>query len=103
MFWSSDGRLGVPGVAKVMPHKRFRKITEYFHMFDNTLALAATDANHDRLFTVRPLLNMANSTFRTFYQPRRVISIDEAMVPFKGRSFLRQYMPVKPIKWGIKV
>ena len=25
--------------------------------------------------------------------------MDEAM----GRSFLRQYMPVKPIKWGIKV
>ena len=25
------------------------------------------------------------------------------MVPFKGRSILRQYMPVKPVKWGMKV
>ena len=30
------------------------------------------------------------------------MSIDEAMVKYKGRVF-RQYMPKKPIKWGIKV
>jgi len=31
------------------------------------------------------------------------MSIDEAMVKFKGRVFFRQYMPKKPTKWGIKV
>jgi len=31
------------------------------------------------------------------------MSIDEAMVKYKGRVFFRQYMPKKPIKWGIKV
>ena len=25
------------------------------------------------------------------------------MIRFKGRVFFRQYMPKKPIKWGIKV
>ena len=25
------------------------------------------------------------------------------MIPFKGRSNLRQYLPKKPTKWGIKV
>lgn len=31
------------------------------------------------------------------------MSIDEAMIRYKGRVFFRQYMPKKPIKWGIKV
>ena len=31
------------------------------------------------------------------------MSIDEAMIRYKGRLFFRQYMPKKPIKWGIKV
>ena len=31
------------------------------------------------------------------------VSIDEAMIPFKGRSALKQYLPLKPIKRGFKV
>ena len=31
------------------------------------------------------------------------MSVDEAMVTFKGRSTLKQYMPLKPVKRGIKV
>lgn len=30
-------------------------------------------------------------------------SVDEAMIKFKGRSSLKQYMPLKPIKRGYKV
>ena len=33
----------------------------------------------------------------------RGISVDEAMIPFKSRSSLKQYLPLKPIKRGIKV
>ena len=31
------------------------------------------------------------------------MSVDEAMIKFQGRSSLKQYMPMKPIKRGIKV
>jgi len=30
-------------------------------------------------------------------------AVDEAMIPFKGRSSLKQYMPMKPVKRGFKV
>jgi len=30
-------------------------------------------------------------------------SIDESMVKFKGRSVLKQYSPLKPMKRGVKV
>ncbi|RXN16689.1 piggyBac transposable element-derived 2-like protein [Labeo rohita] len=31
------------------------------------------------------------------------LSIDEQMVPFKGRNRLKQYLPKKPKKWGYKL
>ncbi len=31
-----------------------------------------------------------------------MFSIDEAMIGFKGRSYMKQYMPGKPTKWGLK-
>lgn len=39
----------------------------------------------------------------TNYNPSVNISIDEAMIAFKGRASIKQYMPKKPIKRGIKV
>ena len=46
---------------------------------------------------------MCQHTFLEQYIPGKKVSIDEAMVKYKGRVFFRQYMPKKPIKWGIKV
>ena len=37
------------------------------------------------------------------YDPNQENSVDEAMVGFKGRSTLKQYMPMKPTKRGFKV
>lgn len=98
MYWSTDERLGVPGVKNVMPLKRFKKLEQYLHVVDNN-----TDDGTDRLYKIRPLLDMANRSFLQSYKPRKEIAIDEAMVPFKGRSTLRQYLPAKPTKWGMKV
>ena len=37
------------------------------------------------------------------YKPHRGNAIDEAMIKYKGRSALKQYLPMKPIKRGFKV
>ena len=37
------------------------------------------------------------------YWPNRENSIDEAMIPFEGRSSLKQYVSLKPVKQGFKV
>ena len=41
--------------------------------------------------------------FAGVYQPHKGVAVDEAMIKFQGRSSLKQYMPMKPIKRGIKV
>ena len=37
------------------------------------------------------------------YNPTQNVAVDEAMIKFQGRSSLKQYMPMKLIKRGIKV
>ena len=39
----------------------------------------------------------------TVYNPHKEVSIDEAMIPFKGHSSMKQYIPNKPVKRGFKV
>ena len=84
MYWSSDDRLGVPGINKVMPLKKFKKLSEYVHLCDNDNLPDPADVNRDRLFKVRKLIDMANETFLAKYKPAKEISIDEAMVHSKG-------------------
>ena len=61
------------------------------------------DANYDKLFKVRPLLDAITKQFCEVYNPAQNLSIDEAMIAFKGRLSIKQYMQQEPIKRGIKV
>ena len=42
-------------------------------------------------------------SFLSQYHTHEELSVDEAMIPFKGRLSIKQYMKDKPTKWGIKV
>ena len=98
-YWSSDDYLGVRGIMAVMSRSRFKKITQYFHINDNTTAVARGERGYDPLHKIRPLLSATSNSFARRYSPGRDLSIDEAMVAFKRRSFMKQYMPAKPVKW----
>ena len=49
------------------------------------------------------IVDMITSRFLAVYDPHKESSIDEAMIPFKGRSSMKQYMPKKPVKRGFKI
>ncbi|KAJ8937302.1 hypothetical protein NQ314_011941 [Rhamnusium bicolor] len=36
-------------------------------------------------------------------KPGEVFSIDESMVPFRGRLIIKQYIPNKSSKYGVKI
>ncbi|GFR69622.1 PiggyBac transposable element-derived protein 4 [Elysia marginata] len=44
-----------------------------------------------------------SAAFEKEFIPREQVSIDECMIPFKGRLRNKMYMKMKPVKWGIKV
>ncbi len=103
IIWSSDWVLGVPALAAVFTRKRFWQLWCNLHLADNTQAPDRNDPSFDRLYKLRPMLNILSDAFRMAHQPSQQISVNEAMVRFKGRSSLKQYMPKKPIKRGFKI
>jgi hypothetical protein len=102
-YWKNDSILGAPGITRGMPVLRFKALLSVLHLNDNCTALPRGHAQFDKLYKVRPFLDRLRKNFLRCYHPHRENSIDEAMVGFKGRSTLKQYMPMKPTKRGYKV
>ncbi len=102
-YWSSDPFFHVESVASVMTASRYKKITENLHCNNNETQPPKSDPNYDKLHKVKLLLEALNDNVRKVYEPSSVVTVDQSMIPFKGRNVLKQYMPKKPVKWGYKV
>jgi len=103
LYWSSDPMFRVQPIADVMPIKRYKKLLQAFHLNNNKKMPKYGSANFDKLYKVKPLVDHLNYRFQDICVNSSSQSVDEAMIGFKGRSSLKQYMPLKPVKRGYKV
>ena len=81
----------------------FKKIRQAIHVNDNSTAPKRGDPNYDKLYKLRPLIDRINECFQSQCIQTTSQSVDEGMIALKGRSSIKQYMPLKPIKRGYKV
>ena len=102
-YWSTNPTFHYFPVASRIPRKRFLEIQRFLHFTDNETIIPRGEPGYDRLAKVRPVIEAVQKTFLESYRPNKENSIDEAMVKFKGRSALKQYVPKKPTKRGFKV
>ncbi|KAG5866483.1 hypothetical protein JTB14_027542 [Gonioctena quinquepunctata] len=93
----------VSRIANTISLKRFLTILRYLHINNNENAPKKGDPNFDKLYKLKPMMTHLNQKFKEIFSPARQLSIDESMVGFKGRSSLKQYMPMKPTKRGFKI
>ena len=77
---------------KVMLIRRFERMKRFLHCNDNTQM--PRDGN-DKLHKIRPNIDTLKSHFQLSAQTEN-LCIAEQMVPFKGRSQLKQCNPQKP-------
>ncbi|CAF2058572.1 unnamed protein product [Rotaria magnacalcarata] len=99
-YWTNSTR--VESIASTMSRDRFLEIKKNLHVVDNTNQLSQNDPNYDRAFKVRPLLNIIKNNFRKI-QKEEQLCVDEQIIPFKGKSVMKQHMPKKPNRWGYKM
>ena len=102
-YWTTDVVLETPYFGKTMKRDRFQQIMRYLHFSNCLEAPEPGTPNYDVLYKVKFLMEMFNKSMLEQYIPKRQVSVDEVMVPFKGRLSFKQYMPAKPTKWGIKM
>lgn len=99
-FWSKEWLIRTQSYSETMSCALFLQILRYLHFVNNRVPDLNKD---DKMHKIRNFLEDLVENFRLAYRPFRELSLDESMVKFKGRLGIKQYIAMKPIKWGIKL
>ncbi|XP_022168644.1 piggyBac transposable element-derived protein 4-like [Myzus persicae] len=100
-YWSSAPDLHDSYISQLV--NRFGWLVPTIHLNDNKMIPKKNEIGYDKLYKVRPYLTVLKYNFQKYYNPNKIIAVDESMIKFKGRSTLKQYMLKKTIKRGYKV
>ncbi|KAK2717523.1 hypothetical protein QYM36_006342 [Artemia franciscana] len=87
---------------KEMGQDRLKTLRRFFHANDNHPAVPKGQDSYDSLFKLRPVIDGLQANLTKIPAEERQ-SIDEQMVPFKGKLRFKQYLKDKPHSWGIKI
>ena len=101
-YWSKTWPFHSDNSSSLISSRRFELILRFLHLADSNVQPQRGEPGFDKLFKLRPLLNLLLPRFRDSYTPNQYLSIDENMISFKGRLSFLQYLPKKPHKWGMK-
>ncbi|CAC5420054.1 unnamed protein product [Mytilus coruscus] len=92
-----------PNFSQIMSRNRFQQILRFLHCNDNGLAAERGQAGYNPLHKVANIIEFFNRTFEENYRLSQNVCIDERMIGFKGRHFLKQYIANKKAhRWGVK-
>ncbi|XP_037804848.1 piggyBac transposable element-derived protein 2-like [Penaeus monodon] len=98
-WWSTDPLMSSSVFAKTMTRDRYDALTSALHFADNEGEHPA----EDRLWKLRPVLDVLESTYRSAFVPNKNVTVDESLWAFKGRHHALQYNPSKRARRGLKV
>ncbi|XP_067138764.1 piggyBac transposable element-derived protein 4-like [Centruroides vittatus] len=97
-YWSQKESMGNRSIQNTISRDRFMLVISKLYF-----APPEKPANATKTYYVDELISCLKYTFSKCREDSQFQSIDESMTKFKGRSSLKQYMPLKPIKRGIKL
>lgn len=97
LYW--DSSLDMKIFLENMTRDRFFQIRNNLHIIDNN---SIPQNNTDRLIKVRPLYDMVRKRCLEL-NLEQILSVDEQIVPFRGKLEIKQYIKGKPEPWGVKI
>lgn len=99
-YWSKDPFLKCEAISSVMSRDKFECIKSNIKYWTTT-DQNARDPN-DKAWRVRTIIDLFRKNIQQFGMFSTALSVDEMMVRFFGRTTLKQYIPNKPDKFGLK-
>lgn len=97
MYWSKNKSLRNETIASSISRDRFMLIHSKLY-FNHP----QKPADAEKSYYTAELINCLVYTFNRYRSEGTYQSIDEFMVAFKGRSSMKQFVPNKPVKRGMK-
>ena len=87
IYWDCYCFVDKVSIGNMFTRIRYQEVLQNLHFVDNT-----KQDKTDKGYKTKPIIDHLNDEQR----------IDEFMTRFKGRSLMRQYLKMKPIKWRFK-
>lgn len=101
LYWNET--LGNRVIQNTMSLNRFEEIRKNLHFNDNNSQVTdSTLLTYDKLHKLRPVIEEFGTKFASVPMEEN-LSVDEQLCSTKARHHLKQYMPLKPHKWGYKL
>lgn len=97
-YWSSHPSLGNVAIKNAISRDRCKILISKLYF-----AEPEKPGNASKTYYIDEVVSCLKQTFKECRSESSHQSIDESMTKFKGRSSLKQYMPMKPVKRGIKI
>ena len=97
-YWSRNTELPAHQISAFMSRTRFQQIKRYLHLSPPGIVPI------QRWWTkLEPMSSQLKANFKRYVKPRSVVSIDEIMVRFTGRSLHTVAFRGKPVPLGYKI
>ena len=100
LYWSKDMVFHNAFISSIMSRDRFLEIFYNLHLANNSLQPKQESKDYSKIYKVKNFIEILRRNFQKNYNFGRYGTIDESMIKFKGRSSIKQYLPLKPIKRG---
>lgn len=100
-LWDNNQGTGCELIYITMSEHRFRFLVRCLR-FDDVRDREQRRAL-DKLAAIRLIFEKFVSNCANAFKPSDYLTIDEQLVAFRGKCPFRQYMPMKPAKFGIKI
>ena len=97
-LWSKE--YGIPILRSAMSGRRFKDLMAVIR-FDDKSSRAPRRAQ-DKFAAIWEVFSIVNSKLLHHYIPGVNLTVDEQLMPYRGRCSFIQYLPLKPDKYGIK-
>ena len=84
-YWSTSDVFHYAPIADRISRRRFEEISRYLHFVDKESLPARGAPGYNKLQNIKPVVEALRERFSAVYHPQCQLSVDEAMIPFKGR------------------
>lgn len=98
MYWSKHKSLGNLAIREAISRDRFLLLMSKLYFNEPN-----KPNNASKVYYIEEVISCLKKTFLAARSDSTFQSIDESMTKFKGRTSLKQYLPLKPVKRGIKL
>lgn len=103
MYWTMKPLMETPYVRSIMPEQRFGLLLKCLHFVDDRTLPTDFPHHGEKSFAkIKPFFLAVVHQFSSVYVPDWKIAIDESLMLWKGRLAMKQYIPMKRSRFGVK-